>query len=255
VRNRLSPTNISLAGIAIILTTGLSALLPDVALDTAFADAVIRLTDTASIKLLPYLLLAMIAIVISRPGISTRRRTIEAATALVTMLLVGLTLTNFNEHGIKPLFGVPRPNIADLAESGALGPEYPDGDAFYAAGDKQDRREILGELLETVETPPLSDLVREHWAHETGFSFPSGHATGAAAFATVMAAVGFAWLAGWRWVIAAVALPIWAVSIAYSRVLLDVHRPIDVVAGSLVGFLFGLTVFVIFQRTVERLAA
>ena len=250
----MSPKVISLSGIAIVVATGLSALLPDIALDTAFADAVVHLTDTASIKLLPYLLMAMIAIIISRPDISGRRRGIEAATALVTMLLVGLAFTSFNEYGIKPLFGVPRPNIANLAETGALGPDYPDGEAFYAAGDKQERREILAVLLDSVETPPLSDLVSEHWAHETGFSFPSGHATAAMAFATAIAAVGFAWLAGWRWVVTTIVLPIWALLIAYSRVLLDVHRPVDVVAGSIVGFFFGLAVFVAFRRTVEHLA-
>ncbi len=254
MRNQLSLRNITLAGIAIIVTTGLSALLPEIALDATFADAVVHLTDTGSIKLLPYLLLAMIAIIVSRPGITGKRRGIEAATALVTMLVVGLAFTSFNEYAIKPLFGVPRPNIATLAESGALGPEYPDGDSFYAAGDKQERRDLLGPLLEDVETPPLSDLVREHWAHETGFSFPSGHSTAAMAFATVMAAIGLTWLSGWRRVVTAVLLPIWAVFVAYSRVLLDVHRPVDVVAGSIVGFLFALVVFVAFRRTVERLA-
>ncbi len=53
--------------------------------------------------------------------------------------------------------------------------------------------------------------------------------------------------------VTAVLLPIWAVFVAYSRVLLDVHSPGDVVAGSMVGFLFALVVFVAFRRAVERL--
>lgn len=63
-----------------------------------------------------------------------------------------------------------------------------------------------------------------------GRSFPSGHATVSFAF-LVSAAPTVAW--GW-WALTPIAL-----SVALSRVLLGVHYPSDILAGAIVGALFG----------------
>jgi len=66
------------------------------------------------------------------------------------------------------------------------------------------------------------------------FSFPSGHSANAFALATILA-LTFPWMALPALVLAA--------SVAASRVVLGVHFPSDVVAGSLLGVLVGATCY------------
>ncbi len=63
-------------------------------------------------------------------------------------------------------------------------------------------------------------------------SFPSGHAANAFAGAAVLSAIGAAFW--WAWAL--------AVAIAYSRVYVGVHYPLDVCGGALIGVLCGLFV-------------
>lgn len=221
----------------------LSFALPSIALDTAFADAVVRITDTAAWQRMPLLCAAVLIMLASRKGLSARQRAIEAAivTAAMLLFLVGTSL--INENVTKPLFGIPRPNIVTLTASGGLGPEYPDADAFYAAGDKATRRELLGEHLPSLQTPALSDRVRAHWIHEAGYAFPSGHSTAAMTLAGMMTAFGMFWLSGWRLGVTTVLLPIWALCVVYSRPLLEVHTAADVIAGTVIGLVLGLIAF------------
>lgn len=62
----------------------------------------------------------------------------------------------------------------------------------------------------------------------SGLSFPSGHATTAAALAMVVTLL--AWRTRWRWP-ALILGGVYAVVMALSRVVLGVHYPTDVVAG------------------------
>jgi membrane-associated phospholipid phosphatase len=67
-----------------------------------------------------------------------------------------------------------------------------------------------------------------------------------------MAALGLQWLSGWRRVLTVYVLPLWAVAVVSSRVLLQVHRPVDVIAGTLVGFLWGILAFAVVGWSVAR---
>lgn len=227
-------------------------LLPNISLDSPFADVVVRVTDTAGSAQMPWLVVLVFITIVTRAGLTKERRGTEAGVLIVAMLVALLGGTLLNEHVIKPAFDVPRPNIVELAESGALGPDIRDAEAVYAVGNKEARRELLGERLTDVVSPPLSDRVRAHWIHETGFSFPSGHSQSAMALAAMIAALGLMWLNGWRLAVATVVLPIWAVAVVYSRVLLDVHYPIDTTAGTLMGFGWGLLAAVAVGSILER---
>jgi membrane-associated phospholipid phosphatase len=63
------------------------------------------------------------------------------------------------------------------------------------------------------------------------YSFPSGHAQGAATF---WGGLALHYQRGWLWVLAIAMM----VLVALSRVVLGVHYPIDVVAGLVIGFSF-----------------
>ncbi|MEA2002663.1 MAG: phosphatase PAP2 family protein [Actinomycetota bacterium] len=240
--------------IPVFAATLLSLALPGIALNTGFADVVVLITDTAAWPQLTIFSVAALIMLISRHGISNRRRRVEAGAVVLVMLVVLAGNGMLNEYVVKPFFGIPRPNIVTLTAAGDLGTDIPDADAFYASGDKEARRDLMREHLPTLETPQLSDRVRAHWIHETGYSFPSGHATAAMALASMLAAFGLAWLNGWRRLATTVVIPAWAVAVAYSRVLLEVHTASDIIAGTLAGFWWGLVAFGAIRWTIRRFA-
>ncbi|MFC6751577.1 phosphatase PAP2 family protein [Deinococcus aquaticus] len=86
-------------------------------------------------------------------------------------------------------------------------------------------------LLKVAYGRPRPDL----WPSDvyvSGLSFPSGHATAAAALAAVL--VVLAWRSRWRW-LAVGAGVVYAALMGLSRVVLGVHYPTDVLAGALTG--------------------
>jgi membrane-associated phospholipid phosphatase len=88
----------------------------------------------------------------------------------------------------------------------------------------------IGKLAVSRARPVFPDPV----SHARGASFPSGHATGAAAFYLALAVVLAAVVAGRRLlVVVAVVVPL---AVAASRVLLGVHYLTDVVAGLAIGW-------------------
>ena len=230
-----------------------SFVLPPIPLDGALAKFAVRVSDTGNWGQMPFLCIAALILLTSRPGPGMKRRAIEVVTIIVVMAAAIAGNAVLNERVIKPAFHVPRPNIVALAEQGALGPELPDGAAFYELGDKQDRRDALAPRLAELDEPALAPSVREHWVHETGYSFPSGHSTASMTFASLMLALGLAWLTGWRQHVMR-ALPVWAVLVVWSRPLLRVHTPVDVTVGTLAGFAWGLLAFVVARAIITKLA-
>ncbi|PZF71626.1 phosphatase PAP2 family protein [Taibaiella soli] len=79
-------------------------------------------------------------------------------------------------------------------------------------------------------------------------SFPSGHTSDAFLIATCMVLL----FGGQRWSL--VLVWIWAVAVAYSRIVLGVHFPSDVIAAMLIGALNALAVhfFLLKKRTKQQ---
>ena len=227
-----------------------SFLLPSIALDGWLANLAVRVADTGSWRQLPLLVAAVLVVVVSRPGLGPRRRALEGLGFLLVLALILAGNAELNEAVIKPAFAIPRPNLSALADQGALGIGV---DEFYGLGDKLARREYLTPRLEVLTDPGLSPLVREHWEIETGYSFPSGHATASMTFASMLCAAGLYWTDGWRRTVATL-LPIWAVAVVWSRPLLRVHSPLDVSVGAAVGIALGVLGFTALRVLVGRFA-
>ncbi|MDJ0496308.1 MAG: phosphatase PAP2 family protein [Acidimicrobiia bacterium] len=245
-RPRVDPKRLLVLGL--VLGFLLIPLLPRISLDTWFADAVVRLTDTASWTLMTPISIVVIVTLVARRGLPAQRRVREAAAMALVMVVALAGNGQLNEQVVKPAIAIERPNIVTLAETGVLGSDFPDAETLYAVGDKEARRGVLRERLTEESTPQLSSLVRAHWVHETGYSFPSGHTTAAVTFAALLAAIGSSWLSGWRRVATLYVIPVWALAIAASRTLLEVHTAWDVIAGAIAGLVWGWLAYVVAAR-------
>ena len=161
----------------------------------------------------------------------------QALILLLPVLLLIAAGAWLNEHQLKPVVAQPRPNIEFLASHEA-GPVLSEGVvAFYGLPDKASRSAYLKSKLDQQHFIQLPPLLKEHWIAESGFSFPSGHAFAAASLSAWFMFLVFC--AGKRFWL----LPLywgWALAVSYSRVLLGVHRPGDVMAGVVEGALLAL---------------
>ncbi len=168
---------------------------------------------------------------------------------LPVLLLIG-TGAWLNEHVIKPAIAEPRPSVSFLA-SAAAGPVLEEGvDAFYALPDKSSRSEYLARQLAEESRLRLPPLLREHWIEEAGYSFPSGHAFAATALASwfmfvILSAGKRLWLLPVLWG--------WGAAVAYSRIMLGVHRPEDILAGAVEGVLLVAVVLSLAWRSLDPL--
>lgn len=222
------------------LALGGAFLLPRIDLGGDVAYAASWLTELGGIYGAPLVTLVVAGVYLSRPGLSARERRREAGVLATALLVIVGLFAWLNEFVVKPGFGQPRPNIVELADAGVLGMTPA---AFYALGDKDARRAYLA----TLHLEHLPAAIRGHWLRETGYSFPSGHALFSMTLATCFACLGLWALDGpRRWCL--LLLVPWALSVCYTRPLLRVHTPTDVLVGGSLGACAGLTAAWITQR-------
>jgi len=214
-------------------------------LTSNFAMVVYWITQSGGKYGMPFLGVAWLTLLVSRPGISADRRTIECVLIVIVLAVCAGGGAMLNEHFLKTALQVPRPNIAYLAQPDGSGPLGMSSEAFYAQGDKAARRDPLREVLNAEPPPvPLAPLIKSHWIEETGYSFPSGHAFSAMFFAVFFAAMGISYLAGPRLWLMYLVFP-WALAVCFSRPILRVHTPTDISVGGLEGIVSGFVAFLI----------
>ncbi|WP_107852541.1 phosphatase PAP2 family protein [Oceanimonas marisflavi] len=131
----------------------------------------------------------------------------------------------------KAYFKEPRPYVLWLVQQGRLA----DSGSFYASPEAA-REQQLAQSLVNVSDAQIPGWLKHHWQEEVNYSFPSGHSIAAMTIAGF-----FCLMLGYRrqsrWIL--VTLAAWAVAVCYSRLLLGLHWPADILASSMLGLLFG----------------
>lgn len=209
---------------------------------------------SASVYGIPVMLVLMALLVSNLPRRSLRQRSSEIVLMLGVLSVVLALVSFLNENYIKPDFHIFRPNIQLLADHPVGQPALKMSAAdFYAMPDKHARSEYLSVILNGVDYtgPMLQPLVKQHWIHETGFSFPSGHTTAATALASFFLALALGRFSG-KGLLPYLMLPLWAILVAASRIVLQVHSPLDVLAGGIQGFVVGMLAWMLFNRVQRK---
>jgi len=231
-------TWVALALVLCLAALAASFAFPSIPLDRSLARWAWRVTLTGGLSGIAVIAVACTLLLTLR---QSRPRRDIVKELLVHVLVLGVFLGGgalANEYFLKPAFAVPRPNIELLEETGILELSAKE---FYSSLSKDERRIHLAQTLseQTTESVGLHETVRDHWIHEAGYAFPSGHTFSAALLAAYFLSLGA--VSGvrrqkWAWGL----LSLYAVCIGWTRVLLGVHRPIDVLAGGAVGIVVGI---------------
>ncbi|MBL4914946.1 phosphatase PAP2 family protein [Shewanella schlegeliana] len=205
-----------------IIYLGSITLFPTIALDSNLAQALYWLTSTGTA---PYGIATGILILI----VCYRRLTKQQFMQLVLAVSISMAATLSLNHFLKPYFAEPRPNATLLEQEYLLNTQD-----FYQQS-KADKREQLGRAINQLEVArpdlSLSPQIKRHWQHEVGYAFPSGHTL----FAVTLAlAVSFYLLLAGQ-VILPILLMGWAITMGFSRMLLGMHWPQDVLASTAIG--------------------
>ena len=145
----------------------------------------------------------------------TPKQQLSKVIQLGVILLVGFAA----KTGLKHLTESPRPYTEVLSHQLLV----PNPAHFYQLSAAQ-QESVINKVSENV-----SHWRTQHWMGETDYSFPSGH--------TIFAAICVAFFGGLflehkRYAMAAT-LMVWALGVAYSRLWLGMHRPIDLIGSVL----------------------
>ena len=216
-----------LAIIPAILLLLNSSLFPLIALDSTLANLLFWLTSTGTA---PYGVATVLFILL----LSYQRLPRHQFVSLFLAISLGMCTTLSLNSYLKPYFNEARPNAVWLESQYLL-----NTDKFYSLT-KQERKAEIASSLDRLEHAhsdlTLSPLVKQHWKHEVGFAFPSGHTL--FALTLTMIASYYLLLAG-NLVIPGL-LFIWSIGMGFSRMLLGMHWAQDVLASTILGGVIGL---------------
>ncbi|GAB1438962.1 phosphatidylglycerophosphatase B [Providencia sp.] len=136
---------------------------------------------------------------------------------------------------LKSLFKEPRPYVEWLAVNYHIPPSD-----FYDLK-RSERATLIKNIVKSSSDIPKWQ--RKHWQVETGYSFPSGHMLFAAGWALLM--IALFWQQ--RLYALSIGLAIWAEGIAFSRMLLGMHWPIDVITSVIISGCFAILGYGVLQ--------
>lgn len=146
--------------------------------------------------------------------------------------------TQIVKSAIKYTLEEPRPYMSYIVDQGV------EIDTFYDLSRKERAEIITVAVEEDTQTP---SWLQQHWQHETGYSFPSGHTIFAVMWAMII--VGFltrerdskTGLIGGL-------ITVWAGLMMISRVRLGMHFPIDLFVSTILAYLIALLFFYLLSK-------
>ncbi len=132
---------------------------------------------------------------------------------------------------IKETVREARPHIIWMAQEGKI----PEVKNFYNKS-TPNRKELLEEGLEEVSDDKIPYWLKNHWSQKVNFSFPSGHSIAAITLVTFFVPL-LLYRRKPQWAI--YLLILWGIIVCYSRLLLGLHWPQDILASAVLGTIFG----------------
>lgn len=154
----------------------------------------------------------------------------------VIIMAFAVIATQVVKTGLKATFAEPRPYIAYVVEHTGITTEQ-----FYQESKEEQANRVEAFFVPQGDTPTW--LVN-HYKHEVGYSFPSGHTIFAATW--LLLAVGFRELTGTRTFktnLLIGVLTLWSILMLISRVRLGMHYPIDLLVATLAAWIINLGIF------------
>ncbi|MBT0717049.1 phosphatase PAP2 family protein [Rosenbergiella epipactidis] len=171
-------------------------------------------------------------------------RHVQSSVRKLWVVLLLIVVVVWGGQGIKsllkPYFAEPRPYVVALMEQMHQSPD------FFYHHTKLARQQLVSQAQ--VFWPSLPDWQQRHWQHETGYSFPSGHSFFVASWLLL-----FYGLLSFRksWPVL-ILVTLWAWAVMWSRMLLGMHWPRDLVASVVIAWGFTLVVLVVYNVLSRR---
>lgn len=190
------------------------------------------LTETGST---PYALITCVVFMLWLMWLTKKRYSWFLVGFICATSVVG---TQVIKEGTKAVFKEPRPFVTELFKA--------ESTAFYALPKEQQAQAVL--------TYPNNNdgFVAAHQADELGYSFPSGHTIFAVSWLLIFAGFLFG-LKGQAVAFAQIFAICWAALMLVSRLRLGMHYPVDLLASTLIAWVFHLVLFLWFVPLLERL--
>ncbi|WP_394205720.1 phosphatase PAP2 family protein [Shewanella waksmanii] len=216
-----------------------------VELDQVVAQSLYWLTSTGTA---PYGVLTVLVVFALCYWRLPRPLMLSAVIAISIAMVSSLSLNQF----LKPFFSEPRPNAVLLQQHQLL-----DTDTFYQLSKVERQQQIAlatEQYLQHSNDIALSNKIKQHWVHEVGFAFPSGHTLFAVSLTLVTSY--FFILAGQIWL--PTLLVIWTWLMGVSRMVLGMHWSQDVLASTFIGGLlavFSLYLVINYQAKIATISA
>lgn len=136
---------------------------------------------------------------------------------------------------LKSYFQEPRPYIVWIEQ------QYDISNSEFYDLTRLQRAELVQTTVNQNENVPKWQLA--HWQSETGYSFPSGHMLFAAGWALLL--IGLLWQR--RQYTFCLFLAIWAEGIGFSRMILGMHWPIDIIVSIIISGCFAIFGYALFD--------